>query len=405
MDQEFEILQKVESEWPLPSPDGKMYYDDFYERMRRVSVNHVCVSCACIDHSPSAGSTFPVDVELLRPLQIHAEEVVPFPFLCGVESLDVERIMIDKLGLSLSVDGRHHMYLCDPCHKSLHVGELPPEALANHRWVGDQPLELQNLSWIESIVIARGHMVASIVRLQKSGGMDSAYFGIKGHAIIVPQDTTQLLDILPLPPSSLPDHVRVVWTGAASDVPQRHQLKHLFTINTDKVRAALIWLKAHHTGYQSVAINDMELDRWPPVFVTEELLHSIAQVSSSTAEDCARGSFSVTPDDVNFEDQMFTSSAIVDVNCVSVSSTSATLQRLAELTDNHTINIVTGNHIKQDFSDPSYFPTAFPPEFPYGTGGFIDNRRRKPLSQAKWQSLLLRHSSRSDPSIFALIAL
>lgn len=141
-------------------------------------------------------------------------------------------------------------------------------------------------------------------------------------------------------------------------------MKHLFTVNTERVRAALIWLKAHHTGYQSVTINDMELDRWPPVFVTEELLDSIAQVSSSTAEDCARASFSVTPDDVNFEDQMFTSSGIVDVNCVSVSSTSTTLKRLAELTDDHTINIVTGNRIKQDLSDSSYFPTSFPSLFP-----------------------------------------
>src|SRR5438046_4584456 len=103
---------------------------------------------------------------------------------------------------------------------------------------------------------------------------------------------TQLLDILPLPPSSLPDHVRIVWTGAASDTPQRHQLKHLFTVNTERVRAALIWLKAHHMGYQSVKVDVIELDRWPPVFMTEELLDSIAQVSSSMAEDCARASFS-----------------------------------------------------------------------------------------------------------------
>ena len=292
------------------------------------------------------------------------------------------------------------MYLCASCHKCLRVGQLPPEALANHRWFGPQPPELQDLSWIDSIIIARGHLSGSIVRLQKSGGADSAYFGIKGHAVIVPQDTTQLLDILPLPPSSLPDHVRVVWTGAASDTPQRHQLKHLFTVNTERVRAALIWLKANHTGYQCVTIDDMELDRWPPVFVTEELLDSIAQVNSSTAEDCARASFAVTTDDVNFEDRMFTSSGIVDVNCVSVSSTSATLQRLAELTDNHTINIVTGNGIKKNYSDPSYFPTAFPPLFPYGTGGFLDDRRRKPLSQLEWQSLLLRHSSGSNPLNF-----
>jgi hypothetical protein len=145
MDQEFETLQRGESEWPPPSPDGKMYYDDFYERMRHVSVNHVCVSCACIDHSPNAESICPFDIGLLRPLQINVDEV-PFLFLCGVESLDAESIMIDKLSLSLSVDGLPHMYLCTLCHKSLRLGQLPPEALANHRWLGPQPPELQDLS-------------------------------------------------------------------------------------------------------------------------------------------------------------------------------------------------------------------------------------------------------------------
>ena len=93
---------------------------------------------------------------------------------------------------------------------------------------------------------------------------------------------------------------------------------------------------------------------------------------------------------------MFTSSGIVDINCVSVSGTSTTLERLAVLTQNHTINIVTGNRIEQEHIEPSYFTTSFPTLFPYGTGGFLDDRRRKPLSQAKWQSLLLRHSSRSE---------
>jgi hypothetical protein len=409
MDQRFETLQRMESEWPLPSPDGKMYYDDFYERMRRVSVNHVCVSCACIDHSPSAGSTCAVDVELLSPLQINVEEV-PFPFLCGVESLDAESIMIDKLGLSQSHDGRNHMYLCTSCHKCLKIGQLPPEALANHRWLGGQspdfrPLELRDLSWIDSIIIARGHISGNIVRLQKSGGAaGSAYFGIKGHAVIVPQDTIRLLDILPLPPSSLPDHVRVVWTGLASETPQRHQLKHLFTVNTERIRAALYWLKANHRDYRSVTIDDEELNRWDPVFITEELLDSIGHISTSTTEDCARAGFSTISEDLNFEDQMFTSSGIVDVNCVSVCNTAATLERLAELTENHTIHIVTGNRIKQDFSEPSYFPSAFPDLFPNGTGGYLDDRRRKPLSKAKWQSLLLRHSSRFDIRLNVLIA-
>jgi hypothetical protein len=408
MNEMFDRLRTIESEWPLPPRDEKICYDHFYETMRRVSVNHVCVSCACIDHSPTAGTTVAVDVELLQPLRVDSNEV-PFPFLCGLECLDSEGIMIDKLGLSLLVEDQHDMYLCTSCHKCLRIGELPPEALANHRWLGRQspdfqPPELKDLSWIDSIIVARGHMSGSIIRLQRSGGAaaDSAYFGIKGHAVIVPQDTTQLLDILPLPPASLPDHVRVVWTGIASDAPQRHQLKHLFTVSTERVRAALNWLKANHRDYRDVKIDNAELARWRPVFVTEELLDSIGQVTESTDGDCARASFSVTSDDLDFEDHMFTTSGIVDVNSVSVSSTSATLDRLAKLTQNHTINIVTGNRIKQDYTDPSYFPATFPTLFPYGTGGFLDERCRKPLSQTKWQSLLLRHSSRSEIPQFLL---
>ena len=142
MDHTFDELQTMESEWPLASLDGKTYYDDFYERIHRVSVNHICVSCACIDRSPSAGSTVPVNVELLRPLRIDSNEV-PFRFHCGIKCLDDESIMIDKLGLSLSVESRHDMYLCTSCHKCLRIDQLPPEALANHRWLSGQSPDFQ----------------------------------------------------------------------------------------------------------------------------------------------------------------------------------------------------------------------------------------------------------------------
>src|SRR5436305_5284439 len=116
MDRSFDALQVIESEWPLSPADGKACYDDFYKRMHDVSVNHVCVSCSCIDHSPTAGITVNVNVELLRPLRIDPTEV-PFSFACGVECLDSESIMIDKLGLSPSIEIQHRMYLCTSCHK------------------------------------------------------------------------------------------------------------------------------------------------------------------------------------------------------------------------------------------------------------------------------------------------
>jgi len=48
MDHAFERLQIIEADWPLPSPNGKMYYDELYEQFNRcikpqsiMSVYHV----------------------------------------------------------------------------------------------------------------------------------------------------------------------------------------------------------------------------------------------------------------------------------------------------------------------------------------------------------------------------
>jgi len=169
----------------------------------------------------------------------------------------------------------------------------------------------------------------------------------------------QLLDILPLSPSSLPNHVRAVWSGAPSETAERYQLKHLFTVSTERARAALYWLKRNHRDYHSVTIDDVELNGWQPLFVTEDLLDSIGHVSGSTAEDAARAGFGGTSDDLDHEHHMFTVSGIADVNCVSVPVNAMTLERLAALTDNHTIHMGNGNCIRRDHDEPSYFISAF----------------------------------------------
>ena len=52
--------------------------------------------------------------------------------------LDAQNILIDKLGLSPGLEGGSDLTLCDSCHTCLcEKKKLPPAALANHRWIGD----------------------------------------------------------------------------------------------------------------------------------------------------------------------------------------------------------------------------------------------------------------------------
>ena len=100
------------------------------------------------------------------------------------------------------------------CHPSVMLAKRPAESLANFRWVGLVPDELKELTWIEELLIARAHVVGRVVKLQAHN--QASYFGVKGHIILLPQDTTLLLDVLPMMSASLQDVVHVVWTGKSA---------------------------------------------------------------------------------------------------------------------------------------------------------------------------------------------
>ena len=184
--------------------------------------------------------------------------------------------MIDHVAIQQE-DSGSNVCLCSTCHSSIVLAKRPAESLANFRWVGPMPNELKDLTWIEELLIARAHVVGRVVRLQARN--QASYFGIKGH----PQDTTLLLDVLPMTPASLPDVVRVVWTGKSS--PDRDRLRSQFTVRTDVMYNALQWLCRHNEDYQQVAIDHQQFARWPPVFVTTSS-HTHAPISKLNVKRC-----------------------------------------------------------------------------------------------------------------------
>jgi hypothetical protein len=194
---------------------------------------------------------------------------IPFDFSCGVNLLDERRILVDKEGITAD---QQIMTLCKSCYLELQNHRRPVRSLSNFRWIGPLPKELQDLTWLEEQLIARSHLVGKIVRLSARNA--SSYFSIKGHTILLPQDTTRLLDILPLSPASLPDVVRVVWTGKPA--PEKSQLLSHFTVRRHKVYDALHWLCRNHDDYRHVTIDE---DRWASsesTVVATELLDCMA---------------------------------------------------------------------------------------------------------------------------------
>ncbi len=306
----------------------------------------------------------------LHVLTIPQDTYVPFDFSTGYAELDNNHIMIEKLGVSQN----ENVHLCESCHWSIIASHRPIEALSNYRWIGEQPEQLSDLTWLEELLIARAHLVGKIIRLEERKA--SSYFALKCHTILLPQDTTRLLDLLPMSLSSLPDIIRVVWAGKTS--PEQSRLRTHFTVHTAKICKALQWLCRHHEDYRHVTIDEERIAAWNSTEVAVELMDSMTTIADPSVEDTSRSGFATEDPDTDEVDGDIphTVSGFVDINNVTHSPDVSTLYRATQLRDDvHSthdqdimINVVTGNTILSEYYDPNYFTSAFPTLFPYGTG-------------------------------------
>jgi hypothetical protein len=366
--------------------------------MHKVSHNIVCACCGIVGHNVNEFKIVSATNESLAGLTVDPN-LVPFSFDCGIEAIDRHHIMIDPQ----AVIDQSIISVCNKCYSCLSDESLPSEALANFRWIGPVPKQLKDLTWVEEALVARSHLFGRVFRLEARKHGEPTYSSLKGHIVLVPQNTMRLLDILPMSPDSLADIAHVVWVGKSK--PDISKLAPQFTVRKDKVVNALRWLQEHHEDYRNVTINNVELDKWPSVFITEALLSSIAKMRSGEEEDATRDGFATEEIDIDeFQGSIpNTVSGIIDVNNISRPRHLRTLEELQTLQGDLTINVVPGNKVLEHYEDPTYFTSAFPTLFPWGTGKHIDNRRKRPLQLRRWIELLLRSSSRYKPICFLVI--
>src|SRR2546423_2652078 len=267
----FNETQKREDEWPGDEPDMKSIYTKFYDTIHEYAINVVCGSCGIITHHTSEYQLLSSTYANLDLLAINPD-LVPFDYSCGIPHLNTEHIMIDPLSI-IRQDTGDMISVCNSCHGQLQRNQLPRESLANYRWIGPIPEELKDLTWVEEMLIARAHMFGRIIRLSERNHSPS-YAALKGHTVLVPQDTVALLNILPPPPDTLSAFACVVWIGMT--LPDKSRLTSYFSVRKNKVLAALRWLCNNHCDYQNVTINMDEINQWPSVFITDTLLDSMA---------------------------------------------------------------------------------------------------------------------------------
>ena len=150
--------------------------------------------------------------------------------------------------------------------------------------LGEIPAELKDLTVVEEAMIAKCRAKCWIVQLKEdSGSSPNAQHGIKGHVIIYPQRPSPISCLLPPPINEVSTPICVIFVGSSPPTDEWLQKKAKpLAVRREKVRNALIWLKAHNPLYKDITINHCVLDSLPenyllPVHV-EHVLRTAQQI-------------------------------------------------------------------------------------------------------------------------------
>lgn len=277
------------------------------------------------------------------------------------------------------------------------------------------PQVLKGLTAVEEAVIARAHPIISILKLRPGKVNPSVcYQRIRGHAVVLPQNPSPLLDLLPSAEFELHSVIRIVW---ASD--KKHtlaDLKPFASIRKAKVLQALEWLTKNNALYKNVIINYDQLTTWEDEFIPTGIADRVLQCESGLAE---RQGYAVDLETEHFENDLHY--AIEDAGLADSGVLSGCLYTDADdvrehLTTKLLFAIQNGQQFNtpenaecsntekvllpvityqtrgqaqllNDWTNPDFFPLAFPTLFPFGVGGHIaspNHPRKTAVSLDAW---------------------
>ena len=407
-----EKLEKIHLQWPSLVPQSMK--DKIITMFRKQTSSEMlksvtCASCAesCLASECSQVNIHDVDLAVLSRPDRRVQNGKNCNDIVDSEWLDSELIspdlplpipsmkdiLLDPAGVHLPSNSNStdiFITLCKSCKSFLKVGRIPPSSIANHMVLGEIPSELKDLTIVEEAMIARCRAKCWIIQLKEEstdiGSSPNAQHGVKGHVIIYPQRPSAIANILPPPIDEISTPICVIFVGSSPPTDEWLQKKAKpLAVRREKVRDALIWLKAHNKLYKDITINHYVLDNLPnehmlPVHV-EHVLPDNAQDSLTSRYD---GLQPPLADNESMSNDENNTSSNVSFQNVVITDIDGTAQ-------NNELRAAAVRHVKKkgggyieinhdptpvnEFFNPEMFPMIYPTLFPYGIGGF-ENRKR-----------------------------
>jgi len=282
-------------------------------------------------------------------------------------------ILLDKRGIENKM-----VSFCKDCYSYIEKGKTPPLSLANHLLLGDIPPELQGLTPVEESVIARCRAKACIIQLKGDNDviLPNMQRGMRGHIIIYPQKPENILNVLPHSVKNICAPICIVFIGSQRPMQTwlRSHAKPLI-VRRERIRKALIWLKAHNILYCDIKIDENTLTTFPENDILSVHIEIIDR------EDSGEGlsswynepQFNQNPSTNSINDTIFNSIVVTDLNNdATVNQMRAAAINQMKAKGGGFLQIPHADKPANEFYNSDLLPLTYPTLFPYGVGGFED---------------------------------
>lgn len=178
-------------------------------------------------------------------------------------------------------DNRMWGAICTECLQDIQAKKTPLHSLANGLWIGDVPDELAILNLPERLLIGRYFPAVYIIKLypQRKGAKNwdsnSLNSGVRGNVSSYQLNTPEVAamtegNLLPHRPALLAVTIGITIVGP-KDLPVK-SLPSLLSVNRNRVKNALTFLKHQNHLYRDIIISEENLRLLPEDGLPAELL-------------------------------------------------------------------------------------------------------------------------------------
>lgn len=253
-------------------------------------------------------------------------------------------------------------WFCRSCLNVLHSHKLPRHALANGRWVGSCPAVLQNLTYVEQLMIARFRHSFCVAQVS----LGQRY--LSANVIVFGQPVARAYDVLPPPRVELEQVFAILCLGPSR--PTEDDFRRTpFLLRHRVFSRALEWLLVNSDCYESVGFSHSNLLQYPEDQPFVGVVYRHQETTQSGANTACYNSDPVTGSEKG--QCAFIVHSVNGEELVNMPYEAKVAHAIRYFEDGgQALGFGHDSRPESIYHNPELYPGLFPWLYPFGKGGF-----------------------------------